>query len=139
MTQIRRQLTLFIEGSNKNIENIRRHFNPVQFDLIAAHVTLCREDEIEQILDIKKRLNSIKLKESLQIEFKEVERFASGKGVVLPGSQLNAEYIELRKAILDQEIFIKEHSPHVTLMDPRNSTCSDEIFEQIQQVELPKV
>ena len=43
----RRQLTLFVEPpENLIIEEIRRRYNPIQFELINCHVTLCREDEI---------------------------------------------------------------------------------------------
>ncbi|MBL0007415.1 MAG: hypothetical protein IPP25_09600 [Saprospiraceae bacterium] len=42
------QLTLFIdEKQSAAIERIRQKFNPQQYGLIKAHVTLCREDEIE--------------------------------------------------------------------------------------------
>lgn len=33
----------------KLLKNIRTQYNPTQFNLISAHITLCREDEIESI------------------------------------------------------------------------------------------
>lgn len=46
----RRQLTLFVDKAYSGVlENIRKAFNPKQYDLIDCHVTLCREDEIESM------------------------------------------------------------------------------------------
>ena len=33
----------------------------------------------------------------------------------------------------------RNHEPHITLMHPRNSTCTDDIFQQISKVILPAV
>jgi hypothetical protein len=47
---IRRQLTLFVEQKDAEIiERVRQEFNPIQFNLIKSHVTLCREDEIQNL------------------------------------------------------------------------------------------
>ena len=47
---IRRQLTLFVEQKDaETIEKVRQEFNPKQFELIKSHVTLCREDEIQNL------------------------------------------------------------------------------------------
>jgi len=137
MSEVRRQLTLFIDGSNDAIEKIRAEYNPKQYELIPAHVTLCREDEIEPIEDIIKRIESIDLKKPIRIEFKPVERFANGKGVQLPATNEYMEFRELRKSILGQINLVKEQFPHITLMHPRNSTCSDELFEKIKSQEFP--
>ena len=51
MNVVRRQLTLFLTEQNQIIEEIRATYNPKQFELIKAHVTLCREDEIEDNLE----------------------------------------------------------------------------------------
>ena len=32
---------------------------------------------------------------------------------------------------------VQKHEPHITLMHPRNSTCTDQIFEVIQKSKLP--
>ncbi|PWT70618.1 MAG: hypothetical protein C5B59_19610 [Bacteroidetes bacterium] len=46
----RRQLSLFLKKNEASeFESIRKTFNPDQFQLIACHVTVCREDEIENI------------------------------------------------------------------------------------------
>lgn len=47
---MRRQLTLFVAGGvAADIDNVRQRVDPVQFGLIAAHVTLCREDELAEL------------------------------------------------------------------------------------------
>ncbi len=130
MNKIRKQLTLFIEESNVNIEKIRMEFNPEQYKLISAHVTLCREDEIGSIKSIVERIKSISLKKPIQIEFKNVEWFSDGKGILIPATDKNIEFRELRKSVLGQTKLTKEQFPHITLMHPRNSPCTDDIFNQ---------
>lgn len=67
---IRRQLTLFVDKKDaKEIENIRIRFNPIQYDLIKCHVTLCREDEIEDISAVLANLQKLRhLKISLWLD-----------------------------------------------------------------------
>ncbi len=48
-------------------------------------------------------------------------------------SNENIEFRELRKTILGQTGLIKEQFPHITLMHPRNSTCTDKIFAEIEK------
>lgn len=136
--QTRRQLTLFLEGDSKTIEHIRREFNPIQYELISAHVTLCREDEIVALDKVVENLKAINLVTPLKITFDRVERFENGKGVWLPASTENKPFHELRKRILKGiNDTPRQHQPHLTLMHPRNSTCTDILFEQIKGFELP--
>lgn len=137
MIESRKQLTLFVDELNGNIEKIRSEFNSAQYGLIAAHVTLCREDEIEELEIVKAHLRSIRLPGPLQMELESVERFAEGNGVLMRGSDKNDSFQELRKLVLGQRELKKEQSPHITLMHPRNSVCTDEIFDQIQTRALP--
>ena len=137
MEIIRRQLTLFINEPNGNIERIRAEFNPVQFELIPAHVTLCREDEIEPIQATIERIKSISLENPVRIELGKLERFSDGKGVCLSPSRDQMEFRELRQRVLGQTALKKEQVPHITLMHPRNSTCTDPIFNTICGYVLP--
>lgn len=137
MEKIRRQLTLFIDDPNGNVEKIRAEFNPIQYNLIPAHVTLCREDEIEPIEKTIVRLESIVLEKPIRIKFGKVLRFSNGKGVFLSSRGDNKEFRELRKLILAQNELKKEQDPHITLMHPRNSTCTDEKFKRIESSKLP--
>jgi 2'-5' RNA ligase len=137
MPQIRRQLTLFLRNNYETIERIRATFNPVQHGLIAAHVTLCRDEEIESIEGIIENMTSIQLKTPVTIQFDTVERFADGQGVLIPTKGLNNSFQELRKVVLGVNELTKEQQSHITLMHPRNANCTDEIFEQIRKCELP--
>lgn len=52
-----RQLTLFVaQAAAVTIESIRAAYNPKQTELIKCHVTLCREDEIQ---DLEKVVNNL--------------------------------------------------------------------------------
>jgi 2'-5' RNA ligase len=75
---------------------------------------------------------------SIVINFGKPVRFADGKGVLLPAIGNNKNFQQLRAAVL-QNISEKprQHQPHVTLLHPRNASCTDAIFEQIVQEEFP--
>lgn len=138
MNKKRIQLTLFIdENVSESIEKIRQEFNPEQYELIKSHVTLCREDELEQIEKV--RQNLAKLNEGyITIDFGTVVRFSDGKGVLLPAAGNNESFQKLREKVLYGVIEKPRiHEPHITLMHPRNATCTDEIYEQIEQCTFP--
>jgi 2'-5' RNA ligase len=136
--KIRRQLTLFVDANDaENIENIRSQFNPRQSELIKSHVTLCREDEIENLEQVIANLHRL-TKTTIAIEFSEVTRFDNGKGVLLPANGTNIEFQALRgQILLEINDNPRKQEPHITLMHPRNSTCTDNIFEQIKKISLP--
>ncbi len=140
ISNIRRQLTLFVKPTDAiAIEQIRQKFNPRQFQLIKAHVTLCREDEIQ---DLEKVISNLLLltqtQQDICIEFSKATRFDNGKGVFLPARNDNKEFAYLRKQTLyglyDNPT---NHEPHITLMHPRNSTCNNDIFKEIKKIVLP--
>ncbi len=138
IANFRRQLTLFIEKNDAEIiEQVRRKFNPKQYELIPSHVTLCREDEIEHIDQVKLNLLTQSLSE-ITIEFGKPIRFDHGNGLLLPATNDNTAFYALRRQVLagltDNP---KKQEPHITLMHPRNSMCTDDIFEQIQKIHLP--
>ena len=132
----RTQLTLFVPEASA-IEAIRRQYNPVQHSLIAAHVTLCREDELTDMVKVLHNLEQLSFP-SIMIRFGKPERFDEGKGVLLPAQEENTSFQELRKAVLKGVIEQpRNHQPHITLMHPRNSICTDEFFLEISKRELP--
>jgi len=138
MYPIRRQLTLFIAEQNETIEQIRIQFNPAQYNLIAAHITLCREDEIEPIEKVIENIKSITKAEPLRLEFDPPERFENGRGVLIPAKKTSNIFSDLRKTILNGlNEHPREHLPHITLIHPRNATCTDMIWQQIQKQDLP--
>jgi 2'-5' RNA ligase len=78
------------------------------------------------------RIKSITLKKPIRVEFKEVVRFSDRKGILIPATDRNIEFRELRKSVYVQTKWTKEQFPHITLIHPRNPICTDEIFEQIK-------
>ncbi|MBN8642210.1 MAG: hypothetical protein J0L86_10400 [Flavobacteriales bacterium] len=135
MRSRRRQLTLFISDKSE-IEKVRIQFNPEQYKLIDAHVTLCREDEIENWDAILNNIKSIHLNQAIAISFTSPITFDNGKGVLLPTDD-SFEYNNLRKLVLGVDA-PRNHQAHITLMHPRNSMCTPEIFKQIQQYQFPE-
>ena len=130
--ETRIQLTLFVE--NQAIEEIRTKFNPIQQALISAHITLCREDELEDLEKVVANIRALKINKPIKISFNEVIRFENGNGVLIPANEDNNDFHNLRNAILISPI---KHFPHITLMHPRSSTCTDSIFEEIKSYQLP--
>lgn len=139
-SNIRRQLTLFPEPADVLIiEQIRQQFNPLQFELIKAHVTLCREDEIENLEQVLSNLLVlIQTQQKIYIEFGKVARFDNGKGLFLPATNDNKQFENLRRQVLNGLIdHPRKQEAHITLMHPRNSTCTDHIFELVEKINLP--
>src|SRR5688572_3486275 len=138
MSYQRRQLSLFVdEKQSATLENIRQKFNPQQYRLIKAHVTLCREDEIEAIETVLYNLTNQVLPK-ISICFGKTTRFSDGNGVLLPADDNLHSFRTLRSQILHGIIEApRNHEPHITLMHPRNSTCTDDIYQQIANIILP--
>ncbi len=138
MSKKRQQLTLFPdEKDTLIIELIRNQFNPEQAALIKAHVTLCREDEIVPIEKVLKNLESLN-EPVITINFGEVVRFSEGKGVLLPAIGSTKSFHQLRKAVLTGIMEQPRlHEPHITILHPRNATCTDAIFNQLKANRFP--
>ena len=137
MIDKRIQLTLFTDPKqSESIEGIRKKFNPIQYELIKSHVTFCREDELGNLEDVFKIFMKTH-HPPIVINFGKAMRFAEDKGVLLPAVGENIGFYELRKLILPSSTSINKSNPHITLMHPRNSTCTDVMFEQIKMIKLP--
>jgi len=134
----RQQLTLFVDKKDSGeIESIRKKFNPKQHQLIASHVTLCTEDEIQNINKVLYNLQNLDAS-TIALQFGEVTRFDNDKGVLIPASGDDEQFHQLReKVLITLNNAVGRHKPHITLMHPRNSTCTDEIFQKIQSINLP--
>ncbi|TGD59800.1 2'-5' RNA ligase family protein [Flavobacterium humi] len=135
----RRQLTLFLDKKyTSEIEKIRKKYNPEQFRIIPSHVTLCREDEIENMPRVLENLKALALK-AITVNLGEIVRFSNDKGVLIAAGENNSEYHHLREKILENTGATKRlAAPHITLMHPRNSSCTTEIFEEILKTDVPK-
>lgn len=115
---MRRQLTLFVPApAAAPLEALRRTVDPVQHGLIAAHVTLCREDELDALEAVRERLRAHRAG-PIDLAFGPVEVF-HGHGLLLPCVGGREAYRALRKAVLDVAE-PRDSSPHVTLAHPRN-------------------
>lgn len=130
----RKQLTLFLnDEESEPIERIRRKFNIQQFDLISSHITLCREDEIENLDYVLCKLSNLKFS-VFEVLIETPKRFYEGKGVFIPVIDPRGYLDNLRKQILPISKMIE---PHITIMHPRNSTCTNEISQKILKMAIP--
>jgi 2'-5' RNA ligase len=134
----RRQLTLFVSDNYAiEIERIRQKFDPLQYDSIKCHVTLCREDEILDFEKISLNLKNVNQK-AFFINFGKVKRFSQDNGVLLSSIGKNKEFHGLRRKILTGITpNPRNHDPHITLMHPLNSACTDEIYKELEAVKFP--
>jgi hypothetical protein len=124
---IRRQASLYLTDV-RHIELLRMRFNPAQARLIPAHVTLCREDEVADWDSFRARLESLRPFE-LRLTFGKPCR--DGNFVYLPVEQGVQEFHNLRCALLTPEP--RQHTPHLTIIHPRNGVCTDQDFAEISQ------
>ena len=114
----RRQLTLFLPpGPREWVERIREQIDPVQYAQIAAHVTLCRDDEISAWSSVRQRLASIG-RFSLTMRFGHPEVLPDGCMLLRPAEGLD-EFHALRRALLGGDARL--YGPHLTLLHPRNA------------------
>jgi hypothetical protein len=134
---IRRQLTLFVPPHDATvIEAIRSRYNPVQRALIDSHVTLCREDELADLDRVLQNLQHCV--PMVTIGFGMALRSEGGKGVLLPAMAGQDDFQRLRETILAGVVNTPRRlEAHITLMHPRNATCTDAIFEEIRAYALP--
>lgn len=126
----RRQATLYLPLADSTaIESLRARFNRVQFELIRAHVTLCREDEVSDWDKIASRLSD---PGSIEVKLSFGEPVRDGNLVYLPATGSTESYDALRSALLSTRNSLpRKHDPHITLVHPRNGTCSDFVFDEI--------
>ncbi len=118
MHEVRKQLSLYIPAdAAKEIEAVRKVVDPIQSNLIPAHITLCREDELGDLLTIKARLAHIPLK-PITLRFGNPEIF-SGHGLLLNCIDGEEDFRVLREYLLASKN-IKNQRPHITLAHPRN-------------------
>lgn len=125
---MRRQASLYLTGFPE-IESLRRAFNPVQARLIPAHVTLCREDEVDDWEAVLKRVAAMG-PIAVTLHFGRPVR--DENLVLLPVVGSTDSFDRLRFELLATAGSApRKHSPHITLIHPRNGVCSDAIFKDI--------
>ena len=114
------QLSLFVPPPiSQEIEAVRRLLDPVQAALIPAHVTLCREDELESLdaESLRSRLVAAKAG-PITLCFGAPERFHS-HGILMPCIAGEAEFEHLRRVLLASGT-VRHQAAHITLAHPRN-------------------
>ncbi|MEL6627852.1 MAG: 2'-5' RNA ligase family protein [Bacteroidota bacterium] len=138
MDALRRQLTLFLPSEqSQEIEAFRKAYNPIQFQLIAAHITLCREDELTQWNVISQSLSNLEAG-NLTVYLQQPTRFADAKGLSMEPAGSYTDFQHLRKHILEDTILEpRDHKPHITLIHPRNGRCTEAIWHMTQQLHFP--
>ncbi len=116
----RTQWTLFVPSPHRErLDAIRAQLDPVQHALIGAHVTLCREDEIEGIdVDVLRALLCTFAATELRLWFGDPVRFG-GHGVLLPCVEGHEQFHRLRQHVLG-DASARRQEAHVTLAHPRN-------------------
>ena len=127
---IRRQATLYLPTpSSTAVESIRSRFNRAQFDMIRAHVTLCREDEVCNWDDLASRLITM---DTIEVALEFGMPVRDKDLVYLPATGSSESFDKLRYSLLSaQGTLPRKHNPHITLVHPRNGTCTDNIFDEI--------
>ncbi|MBX9928376.1 MAG: 2'-5' RNA ligase family protein [Gemmatimonadaceae bacterium] len=121
----RQQLTLFVPAPwQTSIDALRRRLDPVQASLIAAHVTLCREDEISPT-DRDEFLERVRswTHGPIRLTFGAPELFR-GHGVLLPCTEGGDQFQRLRQWLLQSQT-VRVHRAHLTLAHPRNPQSAE--------------
>jgi 2'-5' RNA ligase len=126
MHETRKQLSLYVPANAaKEIEEVRKIVDPIQSNLIPAHITLCREDELDDFAAIKARLTHIPLK-PITLRFGTPEIF-SGHGLLLNCIDGEGDFRLLREYLLASRN-IKKQRPHITLAHPRNPKSDENLL-----------
>jgi len=127
-SMVRNQASLILPDRDA-IEAVRWEFNPAQARLIPAHVTLCREDEVPDWERLVERAWNLMPME-LVLGF---GRPVRQDGMVwMPVVRGVEDFDAIREQLLSEgEVAPRRHTPHLTLVHPRNGTCSDTEFEAL--------
>lgn len=118
---VRVQITLFLPPPvAEQVEAVRRVLDPVQLALIPAHVTLCRDEELEGLGPelLQRKLRAAGELGPLTLTFGAAERFST-HGVLLSCTSGEERFRALRQVILGSSA-VRPQRPHVTLAHPRN-------------------
>ncbi|MCC6244828.1 MAG: 2'-5' RNA ligase family protein [Gemmatimonadaceae bacterium] len=138
---LRRQLTLFVPAPwCAHLDALRQTLDPIQASRIAAHVTLCREDEIAHADASSLLLRVTTWADGpLRLTFGSPQRF-DGHGILLPCKHGAGEFHALREWVLNRS-GVRTHAAHITLAHPRNPRApgnTDAALATCQQsLELP--
>jgi 2'-5' RNA ligase len=133
---MRNQLTLFVPlAASIQLEAARRLLDPVQAELIACHVTLCREDEITDTAAsvFWSRLATANAA-AVTLKFGIPEAFHD-HGILLPCISGEEGFRALRRSVLGSRE-IRYQSPHITLAHPRNPKAPNNSLANATRLKL---
>ncbi len=132
--EVRKQITLFLDHEEAcAIEKARQFWNPDQYALIKAHITLVRDDRVDNFAEVTRKVKQLKYAR-FQVNFGAIERFCEGKGAFIPVTDRLNHLVLLREKLSVKD---QKYDPHITIMHPRNSMCTDEIFNALLQETFP--
>lgn len=115
------------EPSATVLESVRRVVDPVQASLIAAHVTLIRENEISEHC-WRNLIDDLQSPEyPLTLKFGEPER-SIAHGILMPCQEGHAEFQRLRCRLF-KHLADRETAAHLTLAHPRNPQAPGNTLE----------
>ncbi|MES2038990.1 MAG: 2'-5' RNA ligase family protein [Pseudomonadota bacterium] len=118
MLTIRQQLSMFVPPqSATDLERVRHIVDPIQSNLIPAHITLCREDELTDFSTIRDRLKNLQMP-AITLNFGPAQVFYE-HGLILHCISGEEVFLQLREYVLGTNEIRKQY-PHLTLAHPRN-------------------
>jgi hypothetical protein len=134
------------------LDALRATLDPVQHRLIPAHVTLCREDELEALAPgatadalasaVALRLadpTASRAQHTLNLVFGTAESF-DGHGILLPCIEGDAAFHALRAEILVPSIAraaLRRPAAHLTLAHPRNPRAPGNSLAEARRLVSP--
>ena len=101
------------------IEAVRALVDPVQHRLIPAHVTLCREEDLDEVDTVRARLEALRFA-PVVLRFGAAVAFSS-HGWLLPCLDGEDAFAALRARVIGTERALRVQVPHLTLAHPRNA------------------
>lgn len=129
------QLSLFVaEPERSVIDEVRKKYDPRQHANIPAHVTLCRDNEVDDWCRLKRKLAEFS-EASLQFIIDEVEEL-SDRCILMRLRPPATSFHELREHLLGNDC--SSTIPHITLLHPKNAQGNSPL-ERIRNETLPTV
>ena len=129
----RTQLSLFVSGpSLDRLERIRKLVDPTQAALIPAHVTLCRDEEV-QLLSPSLIGSRLETQPPILIEF-DIVKQVGGHGLILRSTDSHDGFKRLRRRVLGPDS--KRSDAHITLAHPRNPRAKGNTLDAVD-IALP--
>lgn len=138
MSDARAQLSLWVPPPVASaIDAVRQVVDPVQARLIPAHVTLCRDEELDALApeDVRAHLAASPWRGALSLRFGPAERFGE-HGILLPCAAGEDAFRALRAAALGAAP-AREQRPHLTLAHPRNPRAPGNALDAAAALPVP--